>query len=144
MWFASCGGGWHCVDSCAMETIRRLEALWTYSAQCARAPTSAPACDSFWTAAVIVAVAAVALVALCILRRMARNLLAVRAERIRVAERERIADEDTMAQYKADTDKLFAVSSQEDVEQQIKQALEERKKKNQWQRPGVSGKKEGP
>ncbi len=127
-----------------METIPRLEALWTYSLQCARAPTSAPACDPFWTGAGIVAVAAVALVALYILGRMMRNLLAVRAERIRVAERARVADEDTMAQYKADTDKLFAVSSQEDVEQRIKRALEERKKKDQWQRPGASGKKEGP
>ncbi|HLQ01117.1 MAG TPA: hypothetical protein VK143_02330 [Burkholderiales bacterium] len=127
-----------------METIRRLEALWTYSLRCAQAPVSAPACDSFWTAAGIVAVAAVALVALYILRRMVRNLVAVRDERIRVAERARIADEDTMAQYKADTDKLFAASSQENVEQQIKQALEERKKKDQWQRPGAGSKKDGP
>ncbi len=127
-----------------METLRRLEALWTYSLRCVQAPASAPACDSFWTAAGILAVAAVALVALYILRRMVRNLLAVRAERIRVAERARIADEDTMAQYKADIDKLFAVSPQEDVEQRIKQALEERKTKDQWQRPGAGRKKEGP
>jgi len=127
-----------------METLRRLEALWTYSLRCVQAPASAPACDSFWTAAGFVAVAAVALVALYILRRMMRNLLAVRAERIRVAERARIADEDTMAQYKADIDKLFAVSPQEDVEQRIKQALEERKTKDQWQRPGAGRKKEGP
>ena len=127
-----------------METLRRLEALWTYSLRCVQAPASAPACDSFWTAAGFVAVAAVALVALYILRRMVRNLLAVRAERIRVAERARIADEDTMAQYKADIDKLFAVSPQEDVEQRIKQALEERKTKDQWQRPGAGRKKEGP
>jgi len=32
-----------------------------------------------------------------------------------------------MAQYKADTDKLFAVSPQEDVEQRIRRALDERK-----------------
>jgi len=125
-----------------METIRQLEALWTYSLRCARAPASVPACDSFWTVAAIVAVAAIALVALYIIRQMARNILAVRAERMRVAERARVADEDTMAQYKADIDKLFAVSPEEDVKQRIRQALDERKIGDQWVRPGGSHKRE--
>ena len=102
-----------------------------------------PACDSFWTWVAVAAAAAAILIALYILRKMAGNFIAVRAERQRLAEKARVADAETMARYKADTDKLFAVSPQEDVEQRIKQALEERKTKDQWQRPGASRKKEG-
>jgi|SRR6266704_673482 len=128
-----------------METIRRLEALWTYSLRCAQAPASVPACDSFWTVAAVLAVAAAALVAVYILRQMARNFLEVRAERMRLAERARVADEDTLARYKADTDKLFAVSPREDVEQRIRQALDERKLGDQQRPPpGASRKQEGP
>jgi len=126
-----------------METIRQLEALWTYSLRCTQAPASMPACDSFWTWVAVAAVTAATLIALYILRKMAGNFIAVRAERQRLAEKARVADAETMARYKADTDKLFAVSPQEDVEQRIKQALEERKTKDQWQRPGASRKKEG-
>ena len=126
-----------------METIRQLEALWPYSLRCTQAPASMPACDSFWTWVAVAAVTAATLIALYILRKMAGNFIAVRAERQRLAEKARVADAETMARYKADTDKLFAVSPQEDVEQRIKQALEERKTKDQWQRPGASRKKEG-
>ena len=101
-----------------------------------------PACDSFWTVAAVAAVAAVALVALYILRQMASDILAVRTERKRAAERARVADEDTMSQYKADIDKLFAVAPGEDVEQRIRQALDERKIGDQRGCPGASRKKE--
>ena len=127
-----------------METIRQLEALWAYALRCAQAPATLPACDSFWTWAAIVAVAAVALVVLYILRQMVRNLLAVRAERQRLAERARVADDATMAQYKVESEKLYPDPPQEDIEQRIRQALDERKIKDQWQRPGASRKREGP
>ena len=127
-----------------METIRQLEVWWAYASRCAQLPASAPACDSFWTAAAFVAVSAVVFIALYILRQMVRNFLAVRADNMRVAEKARVADENTMAHYKADTDELFAVSPEEDVEQRIRQALDERKIGDQWGRPGASRKKEGP
>jgi flagellar biosynthesis/type III secretory pathway M-ring protein FliF/YscJ len=92
----------------------------------------------------VAAVAAGALIALYILRPMVRNFLEVRAENIRVAERARVADENTMAQYKADTDKLFTVSPEENVERRIRQALDERKLEEPFGRPGASRKKEGP
>jgi len=80
-----------------METIRQLKALWAYASWCAQAPASAPACDSFWTWVAVAAVTAFALTGLYIVRKMAKNLLAVRAERQRLAEASRVADPDTMS-----------------------------------------------
>jgi flagellar biosynthesis/type III secretory pathway M-ring protein FliF/YscJ len=119
-----------------METLRQLEAWWAYASRCAQLPASTRACDSFWTAAATAAVAVAALVALYIVRKMVRNFLAVRAERARTLERARVADPGTMARHKADVDKLFAVSPEDNVEQRIREALDERKLKDQWQRPG--------
>ena len=128
-----------------METIRQLEAWWVYASRCAQAPANLPACDSFWNWAAVAVVVAIGLTALYILRQMVRNFLAVRAERTRAAEEKRVADGDTMAQYKADTDKLFAVSPEEDVKGRIRQALDQRKLGDQWGRsPGAGGKQEGP
>jgi flagellar biosynthesis/type III secretory pathway M-ring protein FliF/YscJ len=126
-----------------METMRQLEALWTYSVRCAQAPAQLPACDSFWSWVAVAAVVASVLIALYILRKMVGNFLAVRAEAMRIAETKRVADEDTLALYKANTDKLFAVSPQEDVKGRIRQALDERKLGDPWRRP-PGGKREGP
>ena len=120
-----------------METISQLEAWWAYASRCAQAPSHAPACDSFWNAVATLAVVVFAAIVLYVVRRMVGNFLAVRAENARAAERERVADEATMAQFRPDTDTLFAVSSEENVEQRIKQALEERKAE-EWGRPGAS------
>jgi hypothetical protein len=127
-----------------MEVIRQLEALWIYASLCARAPASLPECDSFWTGAAIAAVAAVALVALYILRQMARNLLAVRAEKQRPAEGSRMADPDTMSKYRVDSEKFYPDPPQEDVKQRIRQALDERKLGDLIRRPGVPRKNESP
>src|SRR5216683_7878918 len=89
-----------------METMRRLEALWTYSLRCAQAPASVPACDSFWNWVAVAAVSACALIGLYIVRKMAKNLLAVRAERQRLAEASRVADPDTMSRYRVDPEKF--------------------------------------
>jgi flagellar biosynthesis/type III secretory pathway M-ring protein FliF/YscJ len=126
-----------------METMRQLEALWNYSLRCAQAPAQLPACDSFWNWVAIAAVVASVLIALYILRKMVGNFLAVRAEAMRISERKRVANEDTLVQYKADTDKLFDVSPQEDVKDRIRKALDERKLGDQWRRP-PGGKREGP
>ncbi|HMH17971.1 MAG TPA: hypothetical protein VK572_07455 [Burkholderiales bacterium] len=126
-----------------METIRQLAVLWNYSLRCAQASALVPACNSFWSWVTGGAVVAGVLIALYILRKMVRNFLAVRAEAMRIAEGKRVADDDTLALYKADTDKLFAVSPQEDVKERIRQALDERKLGDPWRRP-PGGKREGP
>ena len=119
-----------------METTRQLEVLWGYASRCAALPASEPVCASFWTAVDIAAVAAFTLVALYLVRRMARNLFAVRTNRMRDAENVRVADPITMAQYKAETDKLLEVSEEENVAERIRKAIAERQAKEQWERPG--------
>jgi hypothetical protein len=111
-----------------METIRQLKALWAYASWCVQAPASAPACDSFWTWAAVAAVTAFALIGLYIVRKMAKNFLAVRAERQRLAEASRVADPDTMSRYRVEDEKLHPdLSPQEGIERRIRQALDERK-----------------
>ena len=111
-----------------METIRLLKALWAYVSWCAEAPAAAPACDSFWTWTAIAVVAAFALIALYILRKMAKNFLAVRAERRRLAEASRVADPDTMSRYRVDPEKFHPDPPQEEgIERRIRQALDEKK-----------------
>src|SRR5712671_3824780 len=109
-----------------METIRQLEALWTYSLRCAQA--SVPACDSFWNWVAVAAVTVCALIGLYIIRKIARNFLAVRAERKRLAEASRVADPDIMSRYRVEDEKLHPdLPQQEDIERRIRQALDERK-----------------
>jgi flagellar biosynthesis/type III secretory pathway M-ring protein FliF/YscJ len=111
-----------------METIRQLKALWAYASWCAQAPASVPACDSFWNWVAVAAVTACALIGLYIIRKMARNFLAVRAERKRLAEASRVADRETMSQYRVEDEKLHPdPPQQEDIERRIRQALDERK-----------------
>src|SRR5258706_3623754 len=114
-----------------MEAIRRLGSLWLYASLCEQAPANLPECDSFWTGAFIVGGAACALVALYILRQMAGNFLAVRAERQRLAEASRLADPDTMSKYRVDGEKLYPDPPQEDIERSIRQTLDERKPADQ-------------
>jgi flagellar biosynthesis/type III secretory pathway M-ring protein FliF/YscJ len=127
-----------------MEAIRHLEALWFYSLRCAQAPAYLPACDSFWNWVAGAAIVAGVLIALYILRNMVKHFLAVRAEAMRIAGTRRVADEDTLAEYKADTDKLLDVSPQEDVRGRIRQALDERRLGDQRRRPDTGRKQEGP
>jgi len=111
-----------------METIRQLKALWAYASWCAQAPASAPACDSFWTWVAVAAITACALIGLYIVRKMAKNFLAVRAERQRLAEASRVADPDTMSRYRVEDEKLLPdLPQQEGIERRIRQALDERK-----------------
>ena len=119
-----------------METIRQLENLWGYASRCAAMPASEPACASFWTAIDIAVVAVFMLAALYLVRRMANHLLAVRANKMHVDDKMRVADPATMDQYKADTDKLLEVPHGENVEERIRQALEERQAK-EWLNPGT-------
>ena len=120
-----------------METIRQLEAWWNYASRCAALPADAPVCDSFWNVIAIIVAGVFALVALYIIRRMVRNFLVVRAEKVRIAERARVADADTMARHKADIDKQYAVEGEGSVEDRIRRALDQRKTE-EWGRPGAS------
>ena len=99
--------------------IRQLEAWWSYSLRCAQSP----GCDSTWTWVTIGAVVA-ALIGLAVLAKM---YFASGAERPRVAEGARVADAQTMSQYRVDSDKFYAGSDQADTEQRIRQALAQRK-----------------
>src|SRR5438552_18931196 len=111
-----------------MERIRQLKALWAYACWCGQAPSYAPACDSFWTWVVAAVVAAFVLIGLYILRKMATNFLAVRAERRRLAEASRVADPDTMSRYRVDPEKFHPDPPQEEgIERRIRQALDEKK-----------------
>ena len=111
-----------------MEAIWQLKALWAYSSWCAQAPAATPACDSFWTWAAVAAVTAFALIGLYIVRKMAKNFLAVRAERRRLAEASRVAEPDTMSRYRVDPEKFHPdPPQQEGMERRIRQALDEKK-----------------
>ncbi len=111
-----------------METVRQLKALWAYASWCAQAPASAPACDSFWNWMAVAVVTAFALIGLYVVRKMAKNFLAVRAERQRLAEASRVADPDTMSRYRVDPEKFRPdPPQQEGIERRIRQALDERK-----------------
>jgi flagellar biosynthesis/type III secretory pathway M-ring protein FliF/YscJ len=111
-----------------METIRQLKALWAYASWCAQAPAAALACDSFWTWTAVAVVTVFALVGLYIIRKMAKNFLAVRAERQRLAEASRVAEPDTMSRYRVDPEKFHPdPPQQEGIERRIRQALDEKK-----------------
>lgn len=118
--------------------LRQIEAWWAYTLRCARSP----GCESLWTWVWLGALALAVFVGLHVLRKVAGNFLAEKTERMRVAERARVADPETMSRYRLETDKLYEGAEREDVEQRIRQALEERKARDQWQRPGATGKKE--
>src|SRR5258708_12902589 len=111
-----------------METIWQLKALWAYASWCAQAPAAARGCDFFWTWTGVGVVGAFALIGLYIVRKMAKNFLAVRAERRRLAEASRVADPDTMSRYRVDPEKFHPdPPQQEGIERRIRQALDERK-----------------
>ena len=116
-------------------TLRQLGNWWAYTLRCAQSP----GCDMFWTWVWLAVLAGVVFVGLPLLWKLVGGLLAERAERMRLAERARVADAETLSRYRVDPDKLYAVSEQADVERRIRQALEERKAKDQWQRPGATG-----
>ncbi len=111
-----------------MDSIRvwvtQLEAWWAYSLRCAQAP----GCDMTRTW-VVLGAAVAAIVVLLVLRKLLKNFFAEKAERMRLAVSARVADQETMSQYRADVDKLYVEPpEQENVQQRIRQALDERKR----------------
>lgn len=116
------------------QIIRQIELGWAYVSACAGAPLTAPACKSvrIW---VTIALLAIGLFVLWkLLAWMVRPLLAWFAEmRLRARERA-VADADTMARFRVDDKKLFAVPGEEDVQQKIRDALDKKKVDEQHQR----------
>ena len=113
---------------------RQLDGWWTYVSWCAGSPVSTPACKSFWTWTAIAAIAIGLFVLWKLLAWMIRPVL-VWLEDMRQRARERkVADEDTMARYKADDSKLHPGLPEENVEQRIRDALAKKKVDDQQQR----------
>ena len=106
---------------------RQLDAWWTYVTWCAGQPVSAPACKTFWTWTAVAAALVGLLIAWKILAWALRPLRLWLEERRLRAREARIADADTMAQYKVDDSKLHSTPGQENVEQKIREALLEKK-----------------
>ena len=116
------------------QITRQLDAGWAHVSSCLSAPLSAPACKSAWTWATI-AVAVIGLIVVWKVFVLLTRPLRVWFEDMRMRARERkVADQETMAQYKVDDSKLFTDSMPENVEQKIRDALLEKKLTDQQQR----------
>ena len=110
------------------QITRQLDAGWAHLSTCLSAPLSAPACKSAWTWATT----ALVVIGLFILWKILVWLI-IRPFRVWLEDRrmrareQKVADEETMAQYKVDDSKLFTDSVPENVEQRIRDALLEKK-----------------
>jgi flagellar biosynthesis/type III secretory pathway M-ring protein FliF/YscJ len=125
------------------QLTRQIDLAWAKFSSCLSAPLSAPACKSAWTWAT----AALLVIGLIILWKILVWLVVLfktRFDEMRRRARERkIADEETMAQYKVDDRKLYADSVPEDVAQKIRAALLEKKLTDRQQRHHqITGNKE--
>jgi flagellar biosynthesis/type III secretory pathway M-ring protein FliF/YscJ len=116
------------------QITRQLDAGWAHVSSCLSAPLSAPACKSAWTW-VTVALIVIGLIILWkILVWLIRPLRVWLEEMGMRAREQKVADEETMAQYKVDDSKLYADSVPENVEQRIRDALLEKKLTDRQQR----------
>jgi hypothetical protein len=106
---------------------RQIDAWWTYATWCAGQPVSASACKTFWTWTAIAGAIVGLLIAWKILSWLLRPLRLWVEERRARAREAKIADADTMAQYKVDDSKLHSTPGQENVAQKIREALLEKK-----------------
>lgn len=101
---------------------------------CLGGPLSAPVCRSGWTWATIALLAIGLIILWKLLNWMVRAVLASLAS-IRLSAREReIADSETMARYKVDDNKLFSSPREDNVAQQIRDALAQKKLDEEQQR----------
>ena len=116
------------------QITRQLDAGWAHVSSCLSAPLTAPACKSAWTW-VTLALLAIGLIILWKILVWLARPVRTWLEEMRMRARERkVADEETMAQYKVDDSKLFTDSVPENVEQRIRDALLEKKLTEQQQR----------
>jgi len=121
-----------------MEILRHIarqaEIGWAHVMLCLGGPLSAPVCRSAWTWVTVVLL----VIGLIILWKLLAWLLrsfGVRLAEMRMRAREReVADADTIARYKVDDRKLFTAPGQDNVAQQIRDALDQKKIDEQHQR----------
>ena len=116
------------------QVTRQLDAWWHYISGCVDAPVSTPACKSFWTWTTVVVVAIGLLILWKFLAWLLRPFLVWLEEMKLRAQDRKVADPDTMARYKVDDSKLHSGTTQENVEQKIRDALLEKKLTDQQQR----------
>lgn len=114
--------------------MRQAELGWAHLSSCLGAPLSAPACKSFWTwtsvAAIVVGLFALWKLLAWLLRPVR---LWLEERRLRARQRE-VADADTMARFKVEDSKLYSAPGQDDVAQQIRDALDRKKLDEKQQR----------
>jgi hypothetical protein len=116
------------------QIVRQLDAWWAYATWCAGAPVSTPACKTFWTWALVAGAIIGLFVAWKLLAWLLRPLRLWLDEKRQRAREAKVADAETMSQYKVDDSKLYSGPTQENVEQKIREALLEKKLTDQ-QRP---------
>ncbi len=116
------------------QIMKQLDAWWAHVSLCLDAGIETAACKPFWTWATVAVVAIGLLILWKLLARLIKPFL-IWIEEIKLRARDRkVADKETMAQYKADDDKLHSGSVQDDVEQRIRDALAEKKSSDQQRR----------
>lgn len=116
------------------QVTRYIEYGWAHVSWCLSGPLSAPACKTFWTWTSIAAVVVGLFVLWKLLAWLLRPIF-LRLEETRLRARERkVADADTMARYKVDDKKLYSGPTEDNVAQQIRDALAKKKIEDQQQR----------
>ena len=116
------------------QITRQLDARWAHVSSCLSAPLSAPACKSAWTWVTLALIVIGLIILWKILVWLIRPLRVWLEEMGMRAREQKVADEETMAQYKVDDSKLYADSVPENVEQRIRDALLEKKLTDRQQR----------
>jgi hypothetical protein len=116
------------------QVTRQIELGWAQLSSCLSGPLSAPACKTFWTWTSIAAIAVGLFVLWKLLAWLLRPIrLWLEEKRLRARARE-VADADTMARYKVDENKLFSAPGEDNVQRQIRDALDRKKIDEQQQR----------
>ena len=116
------------------QMMRQIELGWAHLTACLGAPLSAPACKSFWAWTSIAAIAVGLFVLWKLLAWLLKPLRLWLEERRLRARRREVADPGTMARYKVDDNKLYSAPGQDDVAQQIRDALDRKKIDEKQQR----------
>jgi flagellar biosynthesis/type III secretory pathway M-ring protein FliF/YscJ len=116
------------------QIARYAEIGWAHVSACASAPLSAPSCKSAWTWATVALLAIGLIVLWKLLVWVLRPLAIWIAERKARAREDRVADAETMARYKVDDNKLFSTPGEDNIQRQIRDALDRKKVDEQHQR----------
>ena len=116
------------------QITRQFEFGWAHVWSCLSGPFPAPACTTVWTWTTIAAIAVGLFVLWKILAWLLRPLRFWLEDRRMHAQEREVADADTMARYKVDDNKLFSAPGEDNVAQQIRDALDRKKIDEKQQR----------